>query len=53
MLNLFSCLFLIIMVDALFILILCAIMHWLCFSPLALHGDLEVHFMPFVKFSLG
>jgi hypothetical protein len=53
MLNLFSSLFLIMVVDALLILILCTIMCWLCFSPLALYGDLQVDFTQFVKFNIG
>jgi hypothetical protein len=51
MLNLFSCLFLMLVVDAL--LILNAIMHWLCSSPIALYNELRVHFMAFLKFSIG
>jgi hypothetical protein len=53
MLNLLSFLFLIMVVDALLILIFCTIMSSLCFCPLALHGDLQVDFMRFIKFSIG
>jgi hypothetical protein len=45
LLNLFSCLFLMLVVDAL--LILNAIMHCLCSSPIALYGELRLHFMAF------
>jgi hypothetical protein len=51
MLNLFSYLFLMMVVDTL--LILNAIMHWLCFSLVPLYGKLRVHFMVFLKFSIG
>ena len=50
-LNLFPCLFLMMEVDA--FLILNTIMHWLCSSPIALYGELQVHFMAFLKFSIG
>jgi hypothetical protein len=45
------CLFLMMVVDA--ILILNAIMHWLCFSSIALYSELRVHFMAFLKLSIG
>jgi hypothetical protein len=41
MLNLFPCLFLMMVVDA--FLILNAIMYWLCSSPIALYGELRIH----------
>ena len=51
MLNFFSCLCLILVVDVL--LILNAIMHCLCSSSIALYDGLRLHFMAFFIFSKG
>jgi hypothetical protein len=51
MLNLFPCLFLMMVVDV--FLILNAIVHWLCSSSIALYGKLPLYFMAFLKFSIG
>ena len=51
MLNLFSYFFLIMVIDA--FLIFNAVMHWLCFYPIALYGEIQIHFMAFWKLTIG